>query len=214
MPITRRSLAVLEREAGDHPGVRRTGHGADDDVVEEHAVLRLLLRDLARPVGEPEAAERVIRCAGRDRVRLAARFDDRVEGALPRVADADVEAGRIDADVAAHDPRELEVADLVVRHVGPIDPVLLHRDDLEAEVARDTGDRARVVGLDAADRDQRVAALGDRLGHEVLELAHLVAAERDAAVAVLALGPDLDAAAERRRQPRQRMDRRGTEQSG
>ena len=47
---------------------------------------------------------------------------DRFERTPPLVADADVEAGRIDADVAAHDPRQLDVADLVVVDVGPVDP--------------------------------------------------------------------------------------------
>ena len=55
-------------------------------------------------------------------------------------------------------------------------------------------DLARVVGLHAADRDERVAALGERVGDEVLELARLVAAEREPAVAVVALGPDARAA--------------------
>ena len=79
-------------------------------------------------------------------------------------------------------------------------------------MAGDAGDLAGVVRLDAADRHQRVAALGERVGDEVLELAHLVAAERDARVAVLALGPDLDLAAERGAEPRQGMDRRRAEQ--
>ncbi len=106
----------------------------------------------------------------------------------------------IDPDVAAHDPRELDVADLAVRHVGPVDPVFLNGDDLQPEVTGHTGHLARVVRLDPADRHQRVAALGESVGDEVLELANLVAAEGDAAVAVFALGPDLDLATERRRE--------------
>src|SRR3712207_7541536 len=51
-----------------------------------------------------------------------------------------------------------------------------------------------VVGLHAADRHQRVRALRDRVGDEVLELARLVAAVREPGVAVLALGPQLRAA--------------------
>jgi len=70
---------------------------------------------------------------------------------------------------------------------------------------------ARLVGLDAADRHQRVAALGQRLGDEVLELARLVAAKGEAAVAVLALGVQLDPTAELRAQARQRVDGRGSE---
>ena len=110
MPIA----AILNGETGDHAGVRGTGHGADDDVVEEHVVLRFLRRHLARPVGEPEPAERMVGGASRDRVRLAAGLDHRVDRLLPRVAETDVEAGRIDPHVAAHDPAELDVADLVV----------------------------------------------------------------------------------------------------
>ena len=211
MPITWRSFALLEREAGDHPGVGRAGDGADDDVVEEDVVLGFLHRDLASPVGEPEPAERVVGGAGRNRVRLAARLDDGVECSLPTVADPDVEAGRVEAHIATHDPRELDVADLVVHDVGPVDPGLLHRHRLEPEVGRDAGDLARVVRLHPADRDQRVAALGEGVGHEVLELAGLVAAERDAGVAVLPLGPDLDPAAEVGAEARQRMDGRRTE---
>ena len=42
----------------------------------------------------------------------------------------------VDADVAAHDAGELDVADLVVVHVGPVDPRLLHGHAAEAEVPR------------------------------------------------------------------------------
>ena len=51
-----------------------------------------------------------------------------------------------------------------------------------------------VVGLHPADGDERVGALGQRVRHEVLELAGLVAAEGEAGVDVLALGPDPGAA--------------------
>jgi hypothetical protein len=47
-----------------------------------------------------------------------------------------------------------------------------------------------VVGLDAADRHEGVGSLGQGIGNEVLELADLVASEREPRVAVLALGPD------------------------
>jgi hypothetical protein len=46
-----------------------------------------------------------------------------------------------------------------------------------------------VVGLHPADGDERVAALRERVGDQVLQLAGLVAAVRDTGVAVLALGP-------------------------
>ena len=76
---------------------------------------------------------------------------------------------------------------------------------------RDRGDLPRLVRLDAADGHQRVAALGQRLGDEVFELARLVAAKGEAAVAVLALGVQLDPAAKLRAQARQRVYGRGSE---
>jgi hypothetical protein len=51
----------------------------------------------------------------------------------------------------------------------------------------DRGDLASLIGLDAADRNERVAALRQRFGNQVLELAGLVAAKRQAAVAVFTL---------------------------
>ena len=99
----------------------------------------------------------------------------------------------------------------VVGDVRPVHPVLLDEHAAEARVGRDGRDLAGVVGLDAADRHERVAALGQRVGEQVLELADLVAAEREARVAVLALGPDRRAA-EVRRQAVQPLDRRRAEQ--
>jgi hypothetical protein len=69
----------------------------------------------------------------------------------------------------------------------------------------------RVVRLDAADGDQRVAALRQRLRNQVLQLARLVAAEGEAAVAVLPLGVDIHLAAQLRGQARQRLDGRRPE---
>ena len=196
MPRTR-ARPLLHGEAGDHPRLRRARDRADDDRVEEDAELALLLRDLVRPAGEAEPAERMVGRAGRDRVRLAARLLDRSASASCQLGrNADVEAGVDEADVGAHDPREQDVADLVVDGVGPVDPVLLHEHAAQPELRGDGGDLPRVVRLHAADRDERVAALCERVGGEVLELAHLVAAVGEARVAVLALRPDLDLPAE------------------
>src|SRR4029453_17930493 len=63
----------------------------------------------------------------------------------------------------------------------------------------------------AADRHQRVAALDQRLGYQVLQLAGLVAAVRETGIAVLALGPDLRAA-ELGGQPGHPVHRRRAEQ--
>ena len=76
---------------------------------------------------------------------------------------------------------------------------------------RDRGDLPRLVRLDTADGHQRVATLGKRLGNQVLELAGLVAAERQAAIAVLALGVELDLAAKMRAQSLQGLDWRRPE---
>ena len=92
--------------------------------------------------------------------------------------------------------------------------MLLHEHAAEAEVSCDRCDLTRVVRLDAADRDERVAALRERIGGEVLELARLVAAVGEARVAVLALGPDLDLAAEVLGEALEAVDRGGAEREG
>ena len=119
--------------------------------------------------------------------------------------------GRVEADVRAHEAAHQDVAGPVVGDVRPLHPVLLDEDAPEARVGRDGRDLARVVGLDAADRHERVAALRERVREEVLELAHLVAAEGEAAVAVLPLGPHRGAA-EVLRQAVEPLDRRRAEQ--
>jgi hypothetical protein len=55
-------------------------------------------------------------------------------------------------------------------------------------MGRDCSDLPRLIRLDAADRDQRVAALRQRLGDQIFKLASLVAAECEAAVSVFSLG--------------------------
>src|SRR5207302_6947307 len=73
-------------------------------------------------------------------------------------------------------------------------------------------DLTRVVRLHAAYRHERVAALRERFGGEVLELARLVAAVRESGVAVVPFRPDLDAAAELLTQPFETMHGRRPEQ--
>ena len=133
------------------------------------------------------------------------------ERLLPARLEPDPEAGRVEADVRAHEAAHQDVARAVVRDVRPLHPVLLDEHALQARVRSDSRDLAGVVGLDAADGDERVAALGDRVREEVLQLAHLVAAEGEAAVAVLALGPDRRAA-EVPREAVQPLDGRRAEQ--
>jgi hypothetical protein len=57
----------------------------------------------------------------------------------------------------------------------------------------------------AADRDERVAPLREGVSGEVFELAHLVAAVREARVAVFPLRPDVDRVAEMLAQSRESM---------
>ena len=190
------AAAALEGEAGDHAGLRRARDGADDDRVEVDAEIAFLLGQLDRPAREAEAAERMVGGTGRDRVRLAARLLHVAQRLLPRLLEADAEAGLDQPHVGAAEPRHEDVADPVVGHVGPVDPALLYQHALQPEARRHRRHLPRVVGLHAADRDQRVAAGRERVGDQVLELAGLVAAEGDARVAVVALGP----------QPRRRRD--------
>jgi hypothetical protein len=74
--------------------------------------------------------------------------------------------------------------------------VLLHEDATKAKPRSDGRDLSRVVRLNAADRHEGVAPLRERVRDEVLELARLVAAVREAGVAVLAFRPDVYASAE------------------
>src|SRR4051794_823356 len=97
---------LLPGEAGDHAGLRRAGHAADDDRVEEDAEFALLLLDLVGPLGEAEATEPVVGRPGRDRVGHAAFVADVLDRLLPAAAKSDVEPGFDEADVGAHDARQ------------------------------------------------------------------------------------------------------------
>ena len=173
----------------------------------------LLLGHLEGPVGEAEAAEPVVGGAGRDGVRRPAAGLDVGDGLLPGVPEADVEAGLVEADLGAHDPAEHDVADAVVDGVGPVDPLLLHQHAAQPEVRRDGGDLPGVVRLVPTDADEGVGALGQRLRHQVLELADLVAAVGQARADVLALGPHRRPA-QVRAQPLQLVHRARPEREG
>ena len=105
----------------------------------------------------------------------------------------------------------MDVADPVVDRVLVRNPGFLHQPALHADLGRDRRHLARMVRLHAADRHQRVGAGGKRVGHDVFELPQLVAAEGEARVAVLALGVELDPAAQMRGQPCELLDRRRAE---
>ncbi len=161
-------------------------------------------------MGEAESAEAVIRGAGRNGVADAAVGADILHGVLPALLESDAEAEAGQLDVGAHDARKQDVAHVVVRRV---DPAFLHQPGLHPELGGDGRNLAGGVGLDAPDGHQGVGFLGECVGDEVLELAGLVAAEGQAAVAVLALGPDLGSA-QVRGEPRERADGLGPNSSG
>src|SRR5688572_24111653 len=91
------------------------------------------------------------------------------------------------------------------------DPVLLHHDALHADLRSGRRNLACVIGLQTADRHERIGARSNRIGHDVFELPELVAAQREPGIAIVALGVDLYFSAERCRQPRQMLDGRRTE---
>ena len=104
MPITRRSPLPSSATPAIMPAWVEPVTVQTIDVVEEHAELGLLRGDLAHPVREAQAAERMVGGAGGDRIGLAAGRLDRLQRLPPAVADADVEARPVHPDVAAHDP--------------------------------------------------------------------------------------------------------------
>ena len=230
---------LLRGEAGRHPRLGRSRHRADDHGVEEDAELLLLLGHLLRPARVAEAAQRVVGRAGRDRVWLAAARLDVGERLLPALLEADAESrsrgprqqlllvpwpetmtcrrrrrrqlGLNDPHLGAEDPRQEDVPDAVVDDVRPVDPALLDEHAGESCAGGGGGHLPCVVRLHAADRDERVAALRQRVRDQVLQLARLVPAEGEARGDVVALGPERGAA-EVLGQALERMDGRRPEQ--
>jgi hypothetical protein len=174
-------------------------------------VLPVTLDHLVRPVRETQPAQPVVGRAGRDRVGGTAGSDDLGEGRLPALLEPDAETGLHQPHVGPGQPADQDVADLVVDAVRPVHPALLHEHTLQTRRGGDGRDLPGVVGLDAADRHQRVGTLRERVGDQVFQLAGLVAAVCDAGVAVLPLRPDLGTA-QMAGQPVQPVHRRRAEQ--
>jgi hypothetical protein len=79
----------------------------------------------------------------------------------------------------------------VIPLVLPVDPFLLDKLAFQAKAGCYAGDLAGVIGLNAADGDERVAGLGEGVWDEVFEFAGFVAAAGDGRVEVVAFGVDL-----------------------
>src|SRR3546814_7788876 len=105
----------------------------------------------------------------------------------PAVSNSDIEAVVDQADVGAHNSRHQDVADamgncVLVRHPALLDKVTLHTD-----LGGDRSHESRVIRRHAAYGDERVRTGRDRVRNDVFKLAQLVAPERKARIAVLAL---------------------------
>jgi hypothetical protein len=174
----------------DHAGLGAAGDRGDEHVVEADAEFGLLRSDLVGPTDEAQSSEPMVRRAGRDRVGLAPAVLDLADRLLPALLETDVESGSHETDVRAHQSAEQDVAGPVVGHVGPVDPTLLDEDALHAGLGGRRGHLARVIRLHATDGHQGVAAIGEGVGDQELELADLVAAEGQAGVDVVAFRPD------------------------
>ena len=191
----------------------RPGHRAHDDGVEEDTKFTLLHGDLVGPHGKAQPAEPVIGCARRDGIWDAATLFDIGECLLPGVPKADREASRVEPNLSTHDPAEHDVADPVVHSVRPVNPFLLYENAFKTEVSSDGSNLAGVVGLIAANRNERVGTLRNDVGNDVFEFAGLVAAKREPAVDIFPFGPDLRAA-EVVAEATQRVNRAGSERQG
>lgn len=123
--------------------------------------------NLECPPSETKTTERMVGSTSGDVVRLATGRLELVgelgEGSLV----LDAKGRRVETDVAAHETGELDVADLLVTGVVPLDPVLLNSGGLETELCSDGRHGAGVVGLNSADGDEGIGALGLGLSGEV-----------------------------------------------
>jgi hypothetical protein len=145
-------------------------------------------------IREAEPAQRMVRRPRRDGVGPAAGRLHLAKRLLPAFLDADAELGANESDIGPDQSAGQDVADLVVNRVRPVDPALLDQHAPQTDARRHRGHLASVIGLHTTDRNQRVAALGERVGDQVLQLAGLVPAVGNAGVAVLPLGPEFRAA--------------------
>ena len=139
------ALAVLGAKPAIMPACVEPVTEHTIDRVEEDAELALLLLDLRRPAREAEAAERVVRGAGRDRVRLAAAPPRRRRSACSQLSLKPIPKPAFTSRTSAPMMRlSMDVADAVVDDVRPVDPALLHEHAAAARVRAATAATWRV----------------------------------------------------------------------
>ena len=175
----------LDREAGDEPRLRAAGARGVDD----------LGRREPHGVGLSED----LHCGGAVTERPDDRGSAEWDGIRPATGcrssstrgerSVHVGADRMVKHGGAEQRIELEVAAPVVC-VGPLGESMLEQEfALDAEASGGSSGLPAVIALRRTDRQHDVGALLQRIGQEVLELANLVAANREAGC-VIAFHPD------------------------
>ena len=187
-----------------HPGMsERAARGADHGV---EADAGGLLHDLFGGKHVAEPAERRMPGGGMDDVRIEALGRERRRAPFHRrVRRRLVLALGEGVQGCAQHPVEQQVAGGAVSLAPVRHPVLELDVDCHPEFARGRGGDAHQVRLHRAGDQHRVGVPGAGLAEVELELAHLVAAEREPG-AVVPLDPEIDA--ERRAQVRGGIERR------
>ena len=168
--------APILGEADEHAGVGRAGDGADHDVIECDTELLLLCPHLFSEADIAQTAELVNRSAGRDGIGVPSLRLHVFDGPHPALTNADVKAVADQFNLCSHYAAHQDVPDPVVDSVFERHPTLLDQAAFHAELGGDRRDLPRVVGLHAADRDERIGVRCDGVRDDVFELADLVAA--------------------------------------
>ena len=147
---------------------------------------------------------------GADRPGPADRDDERPPPRPSQIRDDAVDERRPLRSLVGRrhvDRRPEQLVETLVR-AGRVDRrTAQHEMDVEAGPRSGRGRQPAMVRPAPSRRDQRVGALGQRRTDKELQVPQLVPAERERQQ-VLALDPDLDAAAERRGEPLEPMERR------
>ena len=184
------NVDVVAQKARQQAAVRARAARAHHHPVDLHALLKKLLLQLLRAGHIAQPAQRVGATA-RHYVALAAFAGQRVSDLLHGLQH--VGARRHDRDGLHAQQPEQKVVAAGLKLVAVGHALLDHEAALHALLDRGRQGGAAMVGLRRAAGDQGVSALRQRVGHQKLQLAGLVAAGRQAQH-VIALDPDIGAA--------------------